>query len=164
MPAGLMIAAPGEQSIELIIPPLARLFVPVVVKLKGEMIPRATGISMVGFPLMEIVPCGKARMAGCFEAGAERGQTGGDVGFGKAEEGCLCGDVGRFEIVGDLVERLPNSGIRSSHLLRRHMDFFLSGSRQTGTFLLARDGVRSPRHPPQKGREGKGGGCAGETD
>lgn len=103
MPAGLMIATPGEQSIELVIPPLAHLLIPIVIKFKGELIPRATCVSVVGFPLMEIVPGGKARVAGCFEAGAERGQAGGDVGFGEAEEGGLCGDVGRFEIVGDLI-------------------------------------------------------------
>ena len=103
MPAGLMIAAPGEQSIELVIPPLTRLLVPIVVKLKGEMIPPATCVSVVGFALMEIVPRGKAWVAGCFETRAEGGQAGGEVGFGEAEERGLCGDVGRFEIVRNLV-------------------------------------------------------------
>lgn len=105
MSAGLMIAAAsGEQAIQLVVSPFARLFVPVIVELKGEMIPGPACVAMVvGFPRMEIVPRGKARLTGCFEAGAEGGQAGGEVGFGEAEEGRLCGDVGRLEVVGDLV-------------------------------------------------------------
>jgi hypothetical protein len=81
MPAGLLIA-PCQQSIQLIISPLTRFFVPIIVKFKGELVSTAMCIAS-GFPL--IIARTEAGMAGCFQAGVEGGKAGGDVSLRKAK-------------------------------------------------------------------------------
>ena len=151
MPPGLMIA-PGQQSIQLIVPPLPRFFIPVVVKLKSELVSAAPRVA-VGFAL--IVPRGgEAGMAGCFEAAVEGGQAGGDVRFREAEKGGLRGDVGRLEIVGDLIEGLPYSGIRPSHFFLGHVEIFVPPTCHSG-FSYVEACSRAARLPRTGGRFGR---------
>ena len=65
--------------------------------------------------LAEIVAEGEAGLAGSFEAGTQRGDTGGDVVFGEVEEGGLGSEVCRFNVLGDLVEGLADSGVGGAH-------------------------------------------------
>ena len=65
--------------------------------------------------LAEVVPEGEAGLAGRFEAGAEGGEAGRDVVFGEGEEGGLGGEVGGFDVLGDLVEGLPDAGVGGAH-------------------------------------------------
>ncbi len=65
--------------------------------------------------LAEVVAEGEAGLAGRFEAGAERGEAGGDVVFGESEEGGLGGEVGGFDVLGDLVEGLADAGVGGTH-------------------------------------------------
>ncbi len=65
--------------------------------------------------LAEVVADSEAGLAGCFEAGAQRGEAGGDVVFGEGEEGGLGCEVGGFDVLGDLVEGLADAGVGGAH-------------------------------------------------
>ena len=65
--------------------------------------------------LAEVVAKGEAGLAGSFEASAQRGDAGGDVMFGEVEEGGLGGEICRFNVLGDLVEGLADSGVGGAH-------------------------------------------------
>ena len=65
--------------------------------------------------LAEVVAKGEAGLAGSFEAGTQRCDAGGDVMFGEAEEGGLGSEVCRFNVLGDLVEGLADSGVGGAH-------------------------------------------------
>lgn len=64
---------------------------------------------------MSVVAGHAAGLTGCFEAGVDRGEAGGDVGLGEGEEAGLGGEVGGFEVLRDLVEGLPDSRVVAAH-------------------------------------------------
>ena len=65
--------------------------------------------------LAEVVAEGEAGLAGSFEAGTQRGDAGGDVMFGEVEEGGLGSEICGFNVLGDLVEGLADSGVGGAH-------------------------------------------------
>ena len=67
--------------------------------------------------LAEVVADREAGLAGRFEAGAQRGEAGGDVVFGESEEGGLGRKVGGLDVLGDVVEGLADAGVGGAHYL-----------------------------------------------
>ena len=65
--------------------------------------------------LAEVVAEGKARLAGGFETGAQRGEAGRYVVLGESEEGGLGGEVRGLDVLGDLVEGLADAGVGGPH-------------------------------------------------
>lgn len=114
---------PIQQAIQLIIPPLALIPLPIVVEIEREILPPAPPrppavlVVRLALPLLlpEVVPEGEAGLAGGFEAGAQGGEAGRDVVFGEGEEGGLGREVGGFDVLGYLVEGLPDAGVGGAH-------------------------------------------------
>ena len=73
---------------------------------------------MLGLPLAllaQVVADGEAGLAGGFEAGTQGREAGGDVVLGEGEEGGLGGEVGRLDVLGDVVEGLADAGVGGAH-------------------------------------------------
>lgn len=85
---------------------------------------------MLGLPLAllaQVVAEGEAGLAGRFEAGAHGGEAGGDVLLGEGEEGGLGCEVGGFDVLGYLVEGLPDAGVRGPHCVGSGGDVLCHG-------------------------------------
>lgn len=118
MPPRLRRLIPIEQPIQLVIPPLALVLLPIVVEIEREVFPPAGPSAVLGLALAllaQVVAEGEAGLAGGFETGAQRGEAGGDIVFGEGEEGGLGREVGRLDVLGDLVEGLPDAGVGGAH-------------------------------------------------
>lgn len=115
---GLRRLVPVQQPIQLVIPPLALVLLPIVVEVKREVLPPAAPPAVLGLALAllaEVVAHGEAGLAGRFEAGAQGGEAGGDVVLGEVEEGGLGREVGGLDVLGDLVEGLADAGVGGPH-------------------------------------------------
>ena len=118
MPARLRSIVCIQQPIQLIISPFALILLPVIIEIKRKVLPPTPPSAVLGLALAllaEVVAEGEAGLAGSFEASAQRGDAGGDVMLGKVEEGGLGGEICRFNVLGDLVEGLADSGVGGAH-------------------------------------------------
>ena len=107
-----------QQPIQLIIAPLALILLPVVIEIERKVLPPAPPSAVLRLALAllaEVVAKGETGLAGSFKAGTQRGDAGGDVVFGEVEEGGLGSEICRFNVLGDLVEGLADSGVGGAH-------------------------------------------------
>lgn len=85
--------------------------------------------------MLTVLARDKARLTRGLEAGIEGAKARVDVLLGESKERCLCGLIGGFKVLGDMVEGLANPGI-VAHDDSRYVRRRLRGAREVSRVNL----------------------------